>query len=619
MNNSNTNQNYVDLVLSFFNQFIYQDVKSNISDIRYFFQTNAATSGNPLIEQLLGAIKDYPLESIGIPLFESILMRTGKTQAESKNILDRIIQYKKYSKDEIEPARKYMRDLVASVYVQRASKLYADSPAEYIGYLKNIDFKSAREDYLTSTKFSDIDVNSIKAEEMGGGIPSAFPWINNTFRPECTYPKMGLFCVSMPPGCMAGDTEVFLADGTVETLENIYKSKKTNITVYSCDGNNPKVSVAENCQISKYVNSWYVVEIDGKKEYRVTENHPFLLITGEWKRADELTEGDILMPFRTTNRLSITKVYVENLDVPQPVYDLVNVDIYHNYAVKFDETSGFFSHNTGKTLFCMQECLNMAMMGKKCHYLCMGDMTASDFIIRMSAQYLGIPFYEAKRNFDLAYKELSAKIGDNLEITCIPASTITVEEYIDFIKVRDYDVCFCDYDSQFKSNVATESMYLTYGDIYAKLSELTIEYHKLVFILAQPMKAAWSLPVIEVDQVGESARKIHAVDWCLTRGREPGNLNGLGISKIVKSRRGDEQVVDYNIRLNNGRFKSLPRAVYEDLKQIDEKRDFTESEIDQMINNYIVSRKGVENELSKKMGNSAASVPGFNKKGATPF
>lgn len=619
MNNSNTNQNYVDLVLSFFNQFIYQDVKSNISDIRYFFQTNAATSGNPLIEQLLGAIKDYPLESIGMPLFESILMRTGKTQSESKNILDRIIQYKKYSKEEIEPARKYMRDLVASVYVQRASKLYADSPAEYIGYLKNIDFKSAREDYLTSTKFSEIDVNSIKAEEMGGGIPSAFPWINNTFRPECTYPKMGLFCVSMPPGCMAGDTEVFLADGTVETLENIYKSRKTNITVYSCDGNDPKVSVAENCQISKYVNSWYVVEIDGKKEYRVTENHPFLLITGEWKRADELTEGDILMPFRITKGLSITKVYVENLDVPQPVYDLVNVDIYHNYAVKFDETSGFFSHNTGKTLFCMQECLNMVMMGKKCHYLCMGDMTASDFIIRMSAQYLGIPFYEAKRNFDLAYKELSAKIGDNLEITCIPASTITVEEYIDFIKVRDYDVCFCDYDSQFKSNVATESMYLTYGDIYAKLSELTIEYHKLVFILAQPMKAAWSLPVIEVDQVGESARKIHAVDWCLTRGREPGNLNGLGISKIVKSRRGDEQVVDYNIRLNNGRFKSLPRAVYEDLKQIDEKRDFTESEIDQMINNYIVSRKGVENDLNKKMGNSAASVPGFNKKGATPF
>jgi hypothetical protein len=319
------------------------------------------------------------------------------------------------------------------------------------------------------------------------------------------------------------------------------------------------------------------------------------------------------------NNHTVTKVYVENLDVPQPVYDLVNVDIYHNYAVKFDETSGFFSHNTGKTLFCMQECLNMAMMGKKCHYLCMGDMTASDFIIRMSAQYLGIPFYEAKRNFDLAYKELSAKIGNNLEITCIPASTITVEEYIDFIKARDYDVCFCDYDSQFKSNVATESMYLTYGDIYAKLSELTIEYHKLVFILAQPMKAAWSLPVIEVDQVGESARKIHAVDWCLTRGREPGNLNGLGISKIVKSRRGDEQVVDYNIRLNNGRFKSLPRAVYEDLKQIDEKRDFTESEIDQMISNYIVSRKGVENDLSKKLGNSASSAPGFSKRGATPF
>ena len=44
-------------------------------------------------------------------------------------------------------------------------------------------------------------------------------------------------------------------------------------------------------------------------------------------------------------------------------------------------------------------------------------------------------------------------------------------------------------------------MYLVYGDIYAKLSELTVTYKKLVFILAQPMKAAWSLPVIEMDMV----------------------------------------------------------------------------------------------------------------------
>lgn len=827
--------NQIDLVLSMFNQYLFQDCKNNIDDLIYAYQTNMATCGNRLVELLLDSIKTYTLDSIGLPLFQSILGRCGKTGPESQQIINKIVEYKMYTKDQIEPMRKYVKDMIAKTYILRANDRYSDSPSDFINYLKGVNFKSTAVDYLTSTKFGDIDINSIKAEEQDQGIASSFEWINQTFRPECTYPRMGLFCVSMPPGCMAGDTEVFLADGTVETLENLHKSKKTNITVYACDGNDPKVSVAENCQISKYVNSWYVVEIDGKKEYRVTENHPFLLITGEWKRADELKDGDILMPFnckpiksgetsescgnyvdvytkdsrdrhkghqltkeylclldptinpdeviahhsgmvggrfnrsdnsvesiklmsdiehkkyhvnfqkdnigldsfieggkntrftstevsdrnkmnwldedyrtkmievvkkngKTTsailnknldgyygtkskiflalkfgkelislynlkntaqllekwdenrrneniscssvrvpkretiekyfkdnidklysdcisyNNHTVTKVYVETLETPQPVYDLVNVDIYHNYAVKFDETSGFFSHNTGKTLFCMQECLYMCLKGKKCHYLCMGDMTESDFIIRMAAQYFGIPFYEAKRNFDIVYAELKKVIGDRLEITCIPASVITVDEYIEFIKSKDYDVCFCDYDSQFKSNVYTESMYLTYGDIYAKLSELTIQYKKLVFILAQPMKASWSLPVIEIDQVGESARKIHAVDWCLTRGREPGNLNGLGISKIVKSRRGEEQVIDYNIRLNNGRFKSLPKAVYEDIKQVPEKKDYTEAEIDNMINNFLQARGQVQQSLNNKMGNS-----GPNRRGAAPF
>ena len=40
----------------------------------------------------------------------------------------------------------------------------------------------------------------------------------------------------------------------------------------------------------------------------------------------------------------------------------------------------------------------MALQGKRVHYLCMGDMTELDFIVRCGAQYLGIEFHEAKRN-----------------------------------------------------------------------------------------------------------------------------------------------------------------------------------------------------------------------------
>lgn len=145
------NNNYLDLVLSMFNQYLYQDCKNNIKDLTLYFRTNPATSGSPIIEELLKAINDYPLESIGLPLFKSILAKTGKTPLESKEIINKIIQFKKYTKDEIAPARKYVRDLIATVYIQRANQLYSDSPSEYFEYLKKINFKSSSTDYLNTT------------------------------------------------------------------------------------------------------------------------------------------------------------------------------------------------------------------------------------------------------------------------------------------------------------------------------------------------------------------------------------------------------------------------------------------------------------------------------------
>ena len=49
-NNFDTN---IDLVLSMFNQYLYQDCKNNIDDIQYYYMTNPNTMGNNLIDQLL--------------------------------------------------------------------------------------------------------------------------------------------------------------------------------------------------------------------------------------------------------------------------------------------------------------------------------------------------------------------------------------------------------------------------------------------------------------------------------------------------------------------------------------------------------------------------------------
>lgn len=449
--------NYFDLVLAMFNQYLFQDCKNNIRDLKNLFKQNMATSGNKLIEDLLQGIEDYSFENIGMPFYDSVLAQAHLTPAEVQEIKNKIVQYKQLTPEQIEPCRKQIKNLIAKEYIDRADRLYKSQGdgVGFIEYIKNLEFKTSKVDSVTE-RFDTFDINTIVSEVSLGGIPSKFDWINNTFQPECCYPKRGLMCVSQPPG-------------------------------------------------------------------------------------------------------------------------------------------------TGKTLFCMQECLNMCLQGYKCHYLCMGDMNQADFIVRMAAQYTGLPFYEVKKDIKRAYDALNAAIGKNLFVKITAAGELTVDEYIEDVKDKDYDVLFIDYDSNFKSNVATDMMYLVYGEIYDKLSELSVKYNKLVFILAQPIKQSWSLPVIEIDQIGESAKKIHVVDWCMTRAREPGNVNGLGTSKIVKSRRGEEQVVDYNIRLNNGRFKSLPRAVFQDLCQVQERKNWGEAEIDQMIQQYLQSRGVAQNRTNARM------------------
>lgn len=456
--------NYLDFLYTCFNQYVYQTAKDNIIDIQHFFDTFPPTVGNKLVENLIAAIKTYDFESIGVPLFRGIMIKSGKSEGESEKIMSDIINCKNYSKEQTEPVRKLIKDICADNALQKAGKLYVDHPSDYINYIKSLDIKtSEKEVELIGTGFSSLDFNTMIAEGDNRSIPSKFDFINQTFKPEMGYPATGLNLICMPPG-------------------------------------------------------------------------------------------------------------------------------------------------TGKTLFAMQEALNMALSGYKVHYLCMGDMIELDFITRMGAMYLGKQFYEVKLDLKNTYSTLKGVIRDNLEITVVPANEITVDEYVDFIRKKGcYQICFIDYDSQFKSKVFTDSMYLVYGEIYSKLSELTVQDKKLVFILAQPMKASWqiqqSLATINIDMVGESSRKIHAVDWAMTRSREINDLNGLGIFKIVKSRRGEENVIAYSIRLGNGRFKILPRGVYEQIKNITEKREFTEQDIDGMIASYQGASRVAHGIVQNKMNN----------------
>ena len=269
---------------------------------------------------------------------------------------------------------------------------------------------------------------------------------------------------------------------------------------------------------------------------------------------------------------------------------------------------------TGKTMFMMNIALNMTTNPEKpvkCHYLAMGDMMPSDFINRMGSIATGLSMEVVKTNLMQAYNNLGTIIGDRLGISIVPSAKITADEYVEAMKNSDYDVLFIDYDSNFKSE-ASENMYLEYGKIYDRLTELT-QLGKLIFIAAQPKVSSWTAEVIEQDMVGESSRKIHSVDMAIT-GSKATEFGNSGLFKVVKNRRGKAGKTIGYIRLSNGRFKYIDRPLFNSLRNTDTS-DWTEGQVDEAKYTYEQSQSGIRgNSMNYASGGASTMNNPFGSK-----
>lgn len=195
--NSGVNNNF-ELLLSCFSPYVFAQAKESIKDLKYHFNTDPSTSGSPLVSYLLDAIETYDLDSIGIPLFDSIFARSNLTPEEHRTILDKVVRYKQYTKEQMIPIKKYISDIVAASWIRRAEEHYND-PTEYINFIKNINLRSSDDIKLSSTNFSDLDINSILAEENENIVMSKFDFVNKSF-PNGGYPRSSVIIVSAPPG-----------------------------------------------------------------------------------------------------------------------------------------------------------------------------------------------------------------------------------------------------------------------------------------------------------------------------------------------------------------------------------------------------------------------------------
>ena len=163
-----------------------------------------------------------------------------------------------------------------------------------------------------------------------------FSWIDFLEQLMLSYLKLG-------EACLTGDTRIKLLDGTSKTLEELYNSKAENFYVYSVDekGNivpgkaDSVVLTRKNAEILK-------VTLDNGEYFKCTPDHKIMLRDGSYKEAQDLKEGDALMPLKSNKNHKVAKIEPCGFE---DVFDIHSSGEYHNFAIETGEGSGIFVHN----------------------------------------------------------------------------------------------------------------------------------------------------------------------------------------------------------------------------------------------------------------------------------
>ena len=158
--------------------------------------------------------------------------------------------------------------------------------------------------------------------------------------------------------CLHGDTQIKLLNGEIKTIEELYNEDYKNFWVYAVDSNG-------NCKPSKVdrvanngKKAIYEIGLDDGSIMKCTSNHQWLLSNNNWKRTDELFEGDSLMSiydkldykgyksFEELREHAANHIvrYVKRTNDVSTVYDLVNSSCNNCFAVKCNDGQ-IISHN----------------------------------------------------------------------------------------------------------------------------------------------------------------------------------------------------------------------------------------------------------------------------------
>jgi DNA gyrase subunit B len=152
-------------------------------------------------------------------------------------------------------------------------------------------------------------------------------------------------------GCFTGDTEIALASGRSITFEELVEERE-NGTDHYCytvkDGGRIGLERIEHPRVTKEDASLVEVTLDNGESIRCTPDHEFMLRDGSYREAQELADGDSLMPLY--RKLSDTTEESITIDGYEMVKQPIMGDFWeftHLLADRYNLENGAYEADTG--------------------------------------------------------------------------------------------------------------------------------------------------------------------------------------------------------------------------------------------------------------------------------
>lgn len=140
--------------------------------------------------------------------------------------------------------------------------------------------------------------------------------------------------------CLVGDTVIATDSG----FRKISDCVNRNVSIYQFDGSNFECSPA-NIEITRYVSETIQVTFTDGSTLEGTPDHLMMMYDGTYKSLGYLSQNDFI--YSANSNVHKVKISYTRLKIhrhPIPVYDVINVEPYHNFSIIVGN-SVMISHN----------------------------------------------------------------------------------------------------------------------------------------------------------------------------------------------------------------------------------------------------------------------------------